>query len=108
MSELDDLFGPVIPAQGGGLRNWEANETLSCYELNQATAQDLAQLLVSSRAKITSPLSLTTHKSVNACIILSPKLPVSARESKNGHLENAANLFRRYGLPVQTDFIEIR
>jgi len=45
VSELDELFGPVIPAQGGGLRNWEANETLSCYELYQATAHDLAQLL---------------------------------------------------------------
>jgi hypothetical protein len=45
LSELDDLYGPVIAAQNGGLKSWEANERLKRYELNQSSAQELAQLL---------------------------------------------------------------
>jgi hypothetical protein len=41
---LDDRFGPVITPQNG-LKSWERSEQLICYELNQASAKQLSNLL---------------------------------------------------------------
>jgi len=43
--DLDSQFGPVIPPQSG-LKPWEIRETLRKYDLNQASAQELTQLLM--------------------------------------------------------------
>ncbi|WP_152621298.1 hypothetical protein [Bradyrhizobium japonicum] len=47
MTELDDQFGPVIPPQNG-LKAWEQNEQLLCYELNQSSARQLSNLLATA------------------------------------------------------------
>lgn len=44
MTDLDEEFGPVIPPQNG-LKAWERNEQLVCYELNQLSAKQLSNLL---------------------------------------------------------------
>ncbi|MGY3511700.1 hypothetical protein [Bradyrhizobium lupini] len=43
--ELEILFGPVVEPQKGGVRHWEENQSLKCYELNQSSVQQLFQLL---------------------------------------------------------------
>lgn len=175
MSDLDDEFGPVISPQSGGLRNWEANESLICYELNQASAKQLADLLAAASAgsiglKVATAVTLIWIVTASGDVVFAleetieingtsrmPRMrgvPLNGnvkplghpllvngkaariagelyldsasgnaeltwvlnnrsgrygvhKSRKKAHLEKVADLFRRYGLPVQTDFFEV-
>jgi len=174
VSELDDLYGRVIQAQSG-LKNWETNESLKTYELDQTSAQDLAELLVlaqngalgqtimqaltflwviNSDGDIIFALEETINLQGTARRPRMRGIPLNSNvkplghpllvggagariggelyideaeggtltwvldnrsgrygthpSRNNTHLENAADVFRRYRLPIETDFVEIR
>jgi hypothetical protein len=173
--DLDDSFGPVISPQGG-LKSWERSEQLVCYDLNQASARQLTDLLAiaageggmlssfafaatiiwavtpegnvvfaleetivdggtarrprmrgiplngnvkplghpllvaGSSARIAGELYLDRNRETGELVwVLNNRsgrygMHQSRTES---HLENVAQLLRRYGIPVLTDFHEV-
>jgi hypothetical protein len=175
VSELDDQFGPVIPAQNGGLKSWEASERLICYDLNQGSAKQLSDLLDAASAggiglKVATAVTLIWIVAETGDVIFAleetieingtsrmPRMrgvPLNGnvkplghpllvggkpariagelyldtadengqltwvlnnrsgrygvhRSREKAHLENVADLFRKYGLPVQTDFFQV-
>jgi hypothetical protein len=50
VDDLDDLYGPAIAAQNGGLRSWEADQQLICYALDQPAARELSALISAASA----------------------------------------------------------
>lgn len=174
VDDLDDLYGPAIAAQNGGLRSWEANERLICYELDQASARELSELLLAANVgniafRVSTSISLIWIVTVTGTVIFAleetidlngtsrrPRMrgvPLNGsvkplghpllvggkpariagelyidrdeegvltwvltnrsgryglhRSRTKAHLENVADVFRRYQLPIVTDFIEI-
>lgn len=175
MSQLDDEYGPAIAAQSG-LKSWEANESLICYDLNQGSAKQLSDLLAAATAggiglRVATAVTLIWVVTASGDVIFAleetvevngtsrmPRMrgvPLNGnvkplghpllvggraariagelyldtvsgdreltwvlnnrsgrygihRSRNRSHLENVANLFRKYGLPVQTDFFEVR
>ena len=178
VSELDELFGPVLPPQNGGVRHWESHASVKCYELNQASARDLSDFLalamngelglqlmqaitmlwvvnndgdvifameqtIASEGTLRRPRMRGTPlgssvKSLGHPLLvnggsarISGELYIDDSEDpdssdltwilnnksgrygvhktrKSEHLENVAALFRRYQVPVETDFMEGR
>jgi len=174
VNELDEQFGPIIPAQNGGLKNWERDESLVCYDLNQSSAKQLADLLAAANAgsighRVATAVTFIWVVASNGDVIFAieetieingtsrmPRMkgvPLNGNvkplghpllvngapgriagelyidktvegdltwvlNNKSGrygvhptrrrvHLENVADLLRRYGLPVETEFFEV-
>ena len=174
MDDLDNLYGPVIAAQSGGLKSWEVNERLICYELDQASARELAELLSAASSgsigfRVATSITLIWVVTVTGTVVFAleetidlsgtsrrPRMrgvPLNSsvkplghpllvdgapariagelyldrsedgaltwvltnrsgrygihRSRTRTHLENVADVFRRYKLPIVTDFIAI-